>query len=88
MADGPQETHGAGYGEMISIGMAMAAPVAAGIWVDRQWGLLPWCTVSGAFLGFALGMVQIFQVNRRSQAKASDAAAKKLPGQLPEDTGQ
>jgi F0F1-type ATP synthase assembly protein I len=28
----------------------------AGIWVDRHWGLKPWGTVGGAFIGIGAGL--------------------------------
>lgn len=66
MADDPGKRRDLGYYSMIQIGLEMAAPVALGIWLDTMWGWLPWLTVSGAFLGFALGMVEITRVGKKS----------------------
>ena len=44
---------------------------AAGYWLDRKLGTLPWCVVGGVLVGFVLGLVRVLQV--------AQAANKNLP---------
>ena len=44
---------------------------AAGYWLDRKLGTLPWCLVGGVLVGFVLGLVRVLQV--------AQAANKNLP---------
>lgn len=39
---------------------------AAGYWLDKQWGTLPWCLIGGVVLGFAGGLARVVQVARQA----------------------
>ena len=45
-----------------AIGMEFALPALLGYGLDRWWGTSPWLTVVGAFLGLAIGMLQVFKL--------------------------
>ena len=45
-----------------SIGLEFALPAAAGFGLDRWWGTSPWMTVTGAFLGVAMGMSHVLRL--------------------------
>ena len=40
--------------------------VVAGYWLDSRFDTLPWCSLGGALLGFALGMWLVIDVARRA----------------------
>ena len=46
-----------------SLGMEFAlseiAGAAAGYWLDKTWGTLPWCLLGGVLLGFCVGLYRI-----------------------------
>ncbi len=60
--------------EIASLGTEFALTeiigAAVGYWLDTKWGTLPWGTVGGAMLGFALGFVRIVQVAKAATKKA------------------
>lgn len=39
---------------------------AAGYWLDRKLGTLPWCLVGGVVIGFALGLWRVIDVARHA----------------------
>jgi len=49
---------------LMSIGLEIALPIAAGYWLDRRWHLSPVFVLLGSMLGFALGMLSLFQLAR------------------------
>ncbi len=50
-------------GALAGVGTTIAAATTLGIlagqWADEKWGLSPWLTVTGAFLGFGAGIVNL-----------------------------
>ena len=38
---------------------------AAGYWLDRKFGTLPWCLLGGVVTGFALGMMLVVQASKQ-----------------------
>ncbi len=45
-----------------AIGLEFALPALLGYGLDRWWSTSPWLTLLGAFLGLAVGMVQVFRL--------------------------
>ena len=39
---------------------------AAGYWLDKKLGTLPWCLVGGVIVGFALGLWRVIDVARHA----------------------
>ena len=39
---------------------------AAGYWLDKKLGTLPWCVVGGVCIGFALGLMRVVQAAKQS----------------------
>ena len=56
--------------EIVSLGTEFALIeilfVGGGHWLDNKFGTLPWCSLGGALLGFALGMWLVIDVARRA----------------------
>ena len=59
--------------EIISLGTEFALIeilfVAVGYWFDAKFGTLPWCLVSGACIGFALGLTHIVSIAHAANKK-------------------
>jgi len=60
----PPATHwtaelGALAGVGTTIAVATSVGIFAGQWADEKWGISPWLTVTGAFLGFGAGIVNL-----------------------------
>jgi F0F1-type ATP synthase assembly protein I len=45
-----------------TIALEFALPPLLGFWADRSWGTLPWLSVTGAVLGFAVGMTHVLRL--------------------------
>ena len=63
-----------------SIGLEFALPALVGFGLDRWWGTVPWMTVTGAFLGLAIGMLHVF----RLASTLSETSRKPHRGRGPE----
>jgi F0F1-type ATP synthase assembly protein I len=48
---------------------AIAVPTVIGLLVDRWLKTLPWLTLVGVFLGFALGIMQMVRLGRRTGSR-------------------
>ncbi len=46
----------------MTLGVATTLGILSGSWADEKWGTDPWLAVSGAFLGFAAGIVNLVRV--------------------------
>ena len=59
--------------EIASLGTEFALTeiigAAAGYWLDKKLGTLPWCLVGGVLVGFAVGLVRIVGVARAASKK-------------------
>ncbi len=59
--------------EIVSLGTEFALTeilgAAAGYWLDKKLGTLPWCLVGGVLVGFAVGLVRIVGVARAASKK-------------------
>lgn len=53
-----------------SIGMQMALPPLVGWWLDSQFNTGPWLVVVGAFLGFAVSMLELIRLAKDTGSKA------------------
>ncbi len=42
---------------------------AAGYWLDKKLGTLPWCLVGGVLIGFALGLWRIISAAKDANKK-------------------
>ena len=42
---------------------------AAGYWLDKKLGTLPWCLLVGVVLGFALGLSRVIQAAKQAGTK-------------------
>lgn len=55
--------------QITSLGMEFALTeiigAAAGYWLDKKFGTLPWCFLGGVLAGFALGMTFIVQAAKQ-----------------------
>lgn len=53
------------FGPFLSLGLQLAASVVAfffiGYWLDGKFGTTPWCTIVGAFLGVAGGLIKFLR---------------------------
>jgi ATP synthase protein I len=47
-----------------SVGLEFAVPPLLGAWLDRQFGTSPLALLTGAVLGFAVGMMHILKIAR------------------------
>ena len=56
--------------EIASLGTEFALTeiigAAVGYWLDTKFGTLPWGTIGGVMLGFALGFVRILQAAKQA----------------------
>jgi F0F1-type ATP synthase assembly protein I len=52
-----------------SIGLEFALPPLLGAYLDKRWGTLPWATVAGAVVGFAIGMMHVLRIAREGSEK-------------------
>jgi len=50
---------------LMTIGLEMALPAAAGHWLDLRIGTSPIFVILGAMLGFAVGMFHLMQIARQ-----------------------
>jgi len=50
------------------LGFAVVAGAYVGHYLDRRWGAGPWLTLSGAFLGLIMAVVQILSIMKRLDA--------------------
>ncbi len=48
--------------QITAISMEMVVLAVLGYWLDSMWGTDPWLLVSGALIGFAVGMMHLFQI--------------------------
>ncbi len=39
---------------------------AAGWWLDKKFGSLPWCLVGGVLVGFCLGLARVVQAAKQA----------------------
>jgi F0F1-type ATP synthase assembly protein I len=54
------------YYSVAQVGVEMVVPIGVGLAIDYRFGLLPWATVVGAVVGFAVGILHLISlVNRR-----------------------
>ena len=49
----------------LEFAVAVALGVGVGYWADYRFGLAPWGTVAGVFLGFTLGMYIVVKEAKR-----------------------
>jgi ATP synthase protein I len=49
---------------VMSLGLEFALPPLAGVFLDRRWHLAPLATISGAVLGFVMGMMHVLRIAR------------------------
>lgn len=56
---------------LITIGLEMALPAAAGYWIDLRVGTSPIFAVLGAIVGFAAGMMHLLQIARQQDPRKS-----------------
>lgn len=54
-----------------TIGLEFALPAFLGFGLDRWWKTSPWMTLTGAFLGLAVGMTHVIRLGIRLQQKDS-----------------
>ncbi len=66
-----------------SIGLEFALPTLLGYGLDRWWGTSPWMTVTGAFLGLAIGMLHVL----RLATTLSNMTGKPHRGRRPHHSG-
>jgi F0F1-type ATP synthase assembly protein I len=48
--------------EITAGGFMLAAPTVGGWWLDRQFGISPWCLIAGGFLGLVLSFLHILKI--------------------------
>lgn len=48
--------------QITAISMELVVLAVLGFWLDSMWGTDPWLLVSGALIGFAVGMMHLFQI--------------------------
>lgn len=49
------------------VGLEMVVPVGVGYWLDCRFDWLPWGTVTGAVVGFAVGMTHMLVLLNREK---------------------
>lgn len=54
-----------------SVGFSMAVPALIGFWLDGKWGTSPWLVVTGACVGFAIGLLEFVKLMREQQQSGS-----------------
>jgi ATP synthase protein I len=52
-----------------TIGLEFALPPLLGSVGDRWWGTVPWLTVVGAVLGFAVGMMHVLRLAQAPRSR-------------------
>jgi F0F1-type ATP synthase assembly protein I len=53
-----------------TVAMGFSMPALIGFGLDRWWGTLPVATITGAILGFPLGMLQVLHLARDFPGKS------------------
>lgn len=74
------------FGPFLTLGLQLAISVVAfffiGYWLDSKLGTSPWCTIGGAFLGAAGGLIK-FLKEAMALGKQADADLKQTKGEKP-----
>jgi hypothetical protein len=52
--------------QITTIALEMALPARLGAWLDKRWGTEPWLVAVGAGLGFAVAMVHLMALAKKS----------------------
>jgi F0F1-type ATP synthase assembly protein I len=55
----------------LTLGSEFVLPALGGLALDRWWGTLPWFTLAGTALGFAVGMLHLLRFARESSRSGS-----------------
>jgi F0F1-type ATP synthase assembly protein I len=59
------------YATLAQLGTEMVLPIGLGVYLDYRLDTGPWLTVTGAMLGFGVGMLHLLRVvNRKSQGSS------------------
>ena len=67
------------YFTLGQVGLEMVVPVGLGVLLDRWLGWMPWCTVIGAVLGLALGLIHLVQLTNRPGPPTSSGPPQETP---------
>lgn len=65
--DEPRSSLSVGMGwasRVTTVGLMFVVPALLGVLLDRWWGTSPLTLLTGAVLGFAVGMVQVLRIAR------------------------
>jgi F0F1-type ATP synthase assembly protein I len=63
-----------------TIGLEFALPALLGLGLDRWWKTTPWLTLVGAFLGLAIGMMQVLRLATELAGPSAHRNAGRKPG--------
>jgi hypothetical protein len=63
--DGPDRRELGYYFELAQVSLEMVLPLIAGIFIDRYFDWPGWAAITGAVLGFAVGLFQLVMIVRR-----------------------
>jgi hypothetical protein len=55
--------------KVTTVAVSFALPTLAGYGLDRWWGTLPAATITGALIGFVLGLLQSLNLAREAAGK-------------------
>ncbi|GAC1336440.1 MAG: hypothetical protein NVSMB14_04050 [Isosphaeraceae bacterium] len=52
--------------EGLGLGLEFLLPTLVGLYLDHRWKSTPWATLTGTVLGFAVGMLHIVRIAKKS----------------------
>ncbi|HJT76816.1 MAG TPA: AtpZ/AtpI family protein [Gemmataceae bacterium] len=80
MADRQEDRRRLGlYFSLAQCGGEMVVPLVAGLLLDRSLHTMPWLTITGAVVGFVVGLVHMVVILNRLDQKPSGPADREEP---------
>ena len=73
MADeGPNPRQLGKYLALAQVGVEMVAPIGLGVWLDFILDWVPWLTIAGVVLGFALGIYHLLVLTKQDDSSSRE----------------